>query len=352
MAPDKMNPKAFAHYFTWFANKAVSGHWEHWNWDGPGSRHDPDQIINGRPDIAAIDVPLIGAYDSSDPAVQLYHLDLAEAAGIDAFCVDWYGMSEKEQNRRDQLVNDNLVRMFQTASAHHIKLCVCYEERLLVDHVSSEAEAIEVGRYHFQYIASRFFSSPAHWYVDQRPVIIIWGNNRLAPHVWKEVFKEVEPYHPWILYSHHEHRPVYAEICHGFYPWVLIGDLDFQKAYLDEFYHAAQRYVRTGASVTLGGGVWPGFNDSGVYGWGSGTRLIEDSNDELFDLTWQYVLENRPEWISITTWNDWNEGTNIEPGIKQGTKYLQKTAEYLAQLRGLGASSDIDTVVKNLVLRE
>lgn len=334
----------FAHYFTWFSRKDVSGAWEHWNWDGPGTYHNPENIINGHEDVASIDIPLIGAYDSCDPRVHKYHLDLAGSAGIDAFCVDWYGTAETTSKNRDNIVDWNFNMMLHTVDKHRVKICICYEEKILFGEESDDRK-IAVGRSHMRYMASRYFKSPGYWNVQGRPVLIIWGNNTLTTGVWKEILKEIEAYDPWIIYSHHDHKPQYAEICHGFYPWVILGNLNAQRAYLDGFYSTAAGYLNEGKSTTMGAGVWPGFNDSGVCGWGEGNRIIEDKEDSLYGLTWEYALKHTPEWISITTWNDWNEGSNIEPGVKKDIKYLKMTADFIAEYKGAGTGVSIDEVL-------
>jgi hypothetical protein len=336
----------FAHYFSWFSRKDVSGVWEHWNWEGPGTCHNPENIIDGHEDVAAVDIPLIGAYDSCDPRVHEYHLNLATAAGIDAFCVDWYGISGENKENRDNIVDRNFSIMLQRASMHQVKLCICYEEKILFGE-KTEEQIIETGRNHMKYISSRYFKSQGYWSVDGRPVLIIWGNNKLSTRVWKEILKEIDEYNPWIIYSHHDHNPEYVELCQGFYPWVLLGDLDFQRFYLEEYYLTVKKYINEGKSHTLGAGVWPGFNDTGVSGWGSGNRIIEDREDKLYALTWEYALKNNPEWISITTWNDWNEGSNIEPGIKKGAKYLKMTAGYINKYKGSNSGVGIDAVLKD-----
>jgi len=339
----------FAHYFTWFSRKDVSGVWEHWNWDGPGTFHNPENIIDGHEDIAAVDIPLIGAYDSSDPEAHKYHLDLAEAAGIDAFCVDWYGTSMTSNKNRDNIVDKNFEIMLQSADTHSVKICICYEEKILFDE-KSETQVITTGKNHMEYMAKKYFESPGYWKVQGRPVLIIWGNNKLTPDAWKQILEEVEQYNPWIIYSHHDHNPQYVEICQGFYPWVLLGDLNVQRAYLEDFYRTARKYMKEGKSITFGAGVWPGFDDSGVCGWGGGTRIIEDKEDELYDLTWKYALESNPEWVSITTWNDWNEGSNIEPGVKNGTKYLKMTEDYITRYKDNTSGVDIHTVLNKYKL--
>jgi hypothetical protein len=43
---------------------------------------------------------------------------------------------------------------------------------------------------------------------------------------------------------------------------------------------------------------------------------------------WDEAIKANPDWIIVTSWNEWAEGTEIEPSLELGDKYLQITAEY------------------------
>jgi hypothetical protein len=90
--------------------------------------------------------------------------------------------------------------------------------------------------------------------------------------------------------------------------------------------------------------VWPGFDDSGVAGWGSENLLGEDGlplcvrvadplEGAFFATTQAAALDSRPDWIQIATWNDWNELTQIEPawhaGLESGLSAGELSPEVL-----------------------
>ena len=43
---------------------------------------------------------------------------------------------------------------------------------------------------------------------------------------------------------------------------------------------------------------------------------------------WEAALNSKPDWILISSWNEWAEGTEIEPSRELGDEYLKITAEY------------------------
>src|SRR5271168_67948 len=87
------SPKTImVYYMPWFSAKPCQTNWGwHWTMD----RFNPDTTnVVGQRQIASWYYPLIGPYDSSDPAVLEYHVLLMKLSGIDGVIVDWYGSTD------------------------------------------------------------------------------------------------------------------------------------------------------------------------------------------------------------------------------------------------------------------
>jgi hypothetical protein len=70
--------------------------------------------------------------------------------------------------------------------------------------------------------------------------------------------------------------------------------------------------------------VFPGFHD--IYqeaGVGSSYGYLDSQDGKTFEYTFQKALERDPDIIQVVTWNDYGEGTNIEPTLEYGTQYLE-----------------------------
>lgn len=50
--------------------------------------------------------------------------------------------------------------------------------------------------------------------------------------------------------------------------------------------------------------------------------------------SWDAALSARPDWVLITSWNEWFEGTSIEPSLAYGDLALRQTAEQIARFVG------------------
>jgi hypothetical protein len=48
----------------------------------------------------------------------------------------------------------------------------------------------------------------------------------------------------------------------------------------------------------------------------------------MYEEDWKAAIASNPEWITITSWNEWFEGTQIEPSASYGNLYLDLTHRY------------------------
>jgi Glycosyl hydrolase family 71 len=59
----------------------------------------------------------------------------------------------------------------------------------------------------------------------------------------------------------------------------------------------------------------------------------EAENTQNLRNTWKIALDSGAEWVNMTTWNDYSEGTAFAPSQKHGWSYLDINAYYLAQFK-------------------
>src|SRR6476661_1000487 len=109
------------YYMPWYSAKP---HSDNWGWHWTMDHFNPDHInAAGERKIASWYYPLIGPYDSSDPAVLEYHVLLMKLAGIDGAIVDWYGFAP----HLDYGVNNNATaRLFDFTRKAGLKFAICY----------------------------------------------------------------------------------------------------------------------------------------------------------------------------------------------------------------------------------
>jgi hypothetical protein len=76
--------------------------------------------------------------------------------------------------------------------------------------------------------------------------------------------------------------------------------------------------------------VSPGYDDHKVPG--RHTAVVpRGTNGDRYSQTWDAAVQADPDWILITSWNEWFEGTAVEPGKANGDLALRQTALRAAQ---------------------
>ncbi|MCP5115256.1 MAG: hypothetical protein GY953_30865, partial [bacterium] len=49
---------------------------------------------------------------------------------------------------------------------------------------------------------------------------------------------------------------------------------------------------------------------------------------ETYNVLWEEAIAASPNWILITSWNEWHEGSEIEPSVENGRRALETTARW------------------------
>jgi hypothetical protein len=80
-------------------------------------------------------------------------------------------------------------------------------------------------------------------------------------------------------------------------------------------------------------GVFPGFDDTRVPGR-TNTIVVARNGGDTYRQSWTGALASSPDWITITSFNEWYEGSMIEPGVHTGNLYLTITKQYTQQWSG------------------
>ena len=78
--------------------------------------------------------------------------------------------------------------------------------------------------------------------------------------------------------------------------------------------------------------VSPGYDDSKIPDPARTAPVVPRGEaGERYLASWEAALAADPDWIMITSWNEWFEGTAIEPSIGHGDLALRQTAEQAAR---------------------
>ena len=277
-------------------------------------------MAEGSPKMVADYQPWFGdrqhinvGYSTQDPSVLRRQIQQAKDMGIYAFAVDWYG------DRRPFLDRSYAI-LQQVASENNFHVALMYDETEEDTGHSTEDALDALDKAYKHYIGPNARARDAYLTYQGRPVIFIFQKRGRTD--WHRVRQEVNGWENPPLLIIKDHAPKeYPNAFDGYYAWVHPGPRGWQsdgsewgEQYLHTFY---QKMRNVGRNKIIVGGVWPGFDDSKAS-W-SLNRYMDRRCGKTFEDTLRIFRQyadgsiNMP-FVMIATWNDYEEGTQIETG--------------------------------------
>ncbi len=330
------------YYMPWFTAKPYSGSWGwHWTMD----HFNPDQVnASGERQIASWYYPLIGPYDSADPAVIEYHVLLMKLAGIDGVIVDWYGSA----NFLDYSGNNQVtLKLLQFARKAGLKFSICYEDQT-IQHMIDESylnptNAVFHAQNEMLYLQTNFFSDASYLRLNSRPVLLNFGPQHfMASSNWADIFSVLSTTNQPAFFTEDNRLAAGA----GAFSWppmwmsqvpgtggVLSGAA--LKSYLADFDQKAASWPAFISSA------FPRFHD--VYQRAGGRNYwgyLGDRHGDTFRETLSRAMTNSSAIVQIVTWNDFGEGSMVEPTQEYGFRDLGIIQDFRRQYLEPGFSGN------------
>jgi hypothetical protein len=276
-------------------------------------------------------------------------IDAAAGHGIDFFALDWWP-SRPEQNRR---IDE---RFLAAANASRIRFCIFYETQDLEADLDHSITRLDGGARRrlvddLDAIGQRYFSHPGYLRVGGRPVVILYLSRGLTGDVagavtevrqrlrargedllliGDELFWRVSPLRGRNVVATKEPQPERALLFDGLTAYNLYdGDTPGHTGYgatstfLADVAGLYERWrVALDGRVPIVPSVIPGYNDRGLAartrhrpiprqwepGAAEGSFLARFLDDVALP-----AVDPRLPLVLVTSWNEWNEDTAVEP---------------------------------------
>ena len=251
----------------------------------------------------------------------------AASAGIDGFVVSWHGESKDGQ----------AMDLVQRAAVATGQVFTAYLEVPSAQPVARTSNpAAQVRDWLLQALSRR--GSPAFLKAaDGVPVVFVYGMDHLSASQWGSVLVDLGK-----RQGIHVHlvgdtlNPSYRKYEWGVHRYAVLDPV----ASLVDWSKSTSLSLRAGAAVNpsahptlFAGTVSPGFDDHRLRG-DRNPVIPRGSDGERYDATWRAALAGDPDWIFVSTWNEWYEDTQVEPGNSTGGQALSQTAQHVAAWRG------------------
>lgn len=333
------------HYIPWYETPEFRGRWGS-HWTGHDQQHDPSQTDeSGLPDIWSHYHPLIGLYDSTDEDVIECQLLQMKLAGIDGVIVDWYGLETVADYPQ---IHEATQKIFEVSQRVGMRFSVCFEDRTLEYQVKTNKLAHDqVGAQlteTIQWLSENWFSSPHYVRLDGKPLVLNFGPIFCKePTMWHQALASVED-RPAFFALHHLWKDIGAD---GGFTWAHANAWSSDEQIKERLVQTYQRIGSDPKKIIVS--ALPGFKD--VY---QHSHPVIAHRDGLTMRESLQVCLNGPwEVVQLVTWNDYGEGTMIEPTHEFGYRFLEIIQEERRDERGIttGKSEDLRLPAQLLELR-
>ncbi|HEX8917334.1 MAG TPA: hypothetical protein VF898_02430 [Chloroflexota bacterium] len=266
-------------------------------------------------------------YESSDVATIDRQIIQASQAGITGFITSWPGPGNTQDT--------NLATLFARAAVYQRKTGIRFVSSIYIESDMPGIQNNLVGA--MQYVIRHYTNDPHFFRWQGKPVIFIWhpiGNGRTLS-TWATVRRRVDPGHHllWLaegtdtsVLSVFDGLHLFSAAYWGLLNGTIVSVDQSFRSRIDA-YNAAH-----GTHKLWVAGVQAGYDDTRVPGR-TGTYRVPRNNGATYRASWQGAIHSRPDWISISTFNEWFEGSMIEPSVSYGNLYLNLTKQLSTQWR-------------------
>jgi glycoprotein endo-alpha-1,2-mannosidase len=252
-------------YYPWFGAPSLDGSYQHWT----ENNHAPPF------DLGTAFYPMRGPYSSSSRAVLDRQMAEIAAAGVDEVVSSWWGWGSTEDQRLPAVV--------AAANAHGLEVAVHLEPYPGRSVATLEADVDHLkalGIYEF-YVYEPRDLSPADWkeLTSTESDVRIFAQTALPGFAAAGGFAGLYTY-DILVYGGN----TFARIC------------------------AEARALHLLCAPSVG----PGYDAVRATG---DTRVKPRRNGATYDWMWRAALAAHADLVTITSYNEWNEGTQIEPAV-------------------------------------
>lgn len=329
--------KVYVHLMPWFENKETNspaGSWgQHWTM---ANKNPEVKDAAGQAQIASHYYPLTGPYASGDLNVIEYQLLLMKFSGIDGVLIDWPGVIKLYDY---PLLVRNTEKLISLLEKTGLSFAIVYEDQNINIAYNNKTidDKMRAAQNDMTYLEDNYFGKSTYIRIEGKPLLMVFGPQTFQAEAdWTQIFS-VFSTKPAFFTLWNESGEA-GKNAAGEFGWVYKNHL----ADLNTFYSK----VYSGTKVAS---VYPGFNAFYTEGgWGSNPFSIQ-TGLSTFNTTLDLALKSNANYLQLVTWNDYGEGTMIEP-----TKEFQYTfLTALQQKLGLIYTEDeLKTITTLYTLRK
>ncbi len=298
-------------YYPWWGNPARDGDYRHWNHEvlepAPADSAVPAAYSGGE-DIGASFYPRAGCYSSHDSTAVDRQVRQLDAAGVEVIVASWWG--------RDTFEDRALPLLLDGAARRDLQVCIHLEPYPGRSCVSIRDD--------LAYLQERYGSHPA-WLrlptAGNRTLYYVYDSYQITTTDWALLLApdgeltvrdtELDALFLALLVEADDRDSLRAAQFDGFYTYFAATGFSYGSTPVN--WPRLSAWAREHGLLFVPC-VGPGYDDLRVRPWNGANRRSREEG-AYYDRMWTRALAADPGLIAITSYNEWHEGTQIEPAV-------------------------------------
>ncbi len=258
-------------------------------------------------------------YSSGDDATIARHLQQARDSGLTGFICSWFGPQEPR-------LTDRCNRLLAATAGSDFSITISPDQAADFTGSLKTPEGMAAA---LVYMRDNWMSSPNWLKIQGKPAIVFWNPTSFGSVAqWQALRQAVDPGHSWywigegVDFSYLDA----FDALHFFDITWAANPADALASYARKLADYNKRNGQTRAFIAT---VMPGYDDLLVRNGHQRDR----ANGDYYRKSWQAALDRKADIVIVTSWNEWFEGSQIEPSQKYGSLYLDLTRDYAARFQ-------------------
>lgn len=244
-------------------------------------------------------------YNSNDAGQVHNQITDMISRGINGVIIDWYGANNS--------IDDATKLVMAEAETHPgFTFAIMIDQGAIEWYSCSGCSPQQALVADLQYIEQNYFPSSAYMTMQGKPVVTNFNVDLSYSVDWNAATAALSTQPAYLFQNNNGFTHVLSD---GSYAWVMPTTSDYGMSYLTSFYQAGMPLTN---EQTVGA-TYKGFNDT-LASWGSNRIMSQQCGQTWLqtfsDANGLYSSGKQLQAMQLVTWNDYEEGTEIESGIQ------------------------------------
>lgn len=302
-----LNARVHTFYYPWYSNPATDGAYAHWNMTQVVRQGRPARYPGGD-DIAANFYPQLGCYSSGSERDLAAHMRMLRRADVGVIGTSWWGI--------DDYTDRVVPKLLDSAARHGIQVCF-HIEPFRGRNAQTTREAIV-------HIIDTYGSHPAFYRYGEgagRPMFYVYDSYLTPASDWATILSSAgsdsirgTQYDSVVIglwVKQREEAFMLEGGFDGFYTYFATEGFTYGSTPAN--WSALATWARENDKLFIPC-VGPGYDDTRIRPWNTENKRSR-AGGAYYDREFEAAIAAHPDVIGITSFNEWHEGTQIEPAV-------------------------------------